>query len=729
MKGEVFSEIGRLARWGLLSVLLGLPMTSNMLQGDGQAYYAMTEAVYSNGWPDLDQELYLKLVTHRVFFFDYTTGRWVSPVSFGLALVQAPFLYIGDQVLGRLPSVRDYGWVVFGHTPIPFERTLAVWLSGVVALTIFFWALDRLSRQATLGKWDRFLFLAGSAGTAPVLPYALLSPAMPHAWEAAGTALWLLVFYRLATEARRSGRLWWALGFLSGWLVSVRVINATWVVGFVLWRLRPRRGWWAVVRDQGPSWGWFVAGFLPWVLLVLGYNRVAYGHWFRTGYESGLFVWSFPLGTALKTYARLAIFYLFHPGYGLFVWSPVALLGVLGLLRQVRRHGGDHPAAGILACWLAFWLGLATYRVWWGDFTIGPRFYVVMAPFLGYGLLGLLVLRPAATWRWRLLRTGVGLLLLYSGFLYGTLSAWAARWYFLDTLQPVVPQNVRMTQVLREMVRVVQGNPPQVLWTVEPAPPWKRMAAIMLDRTSRSAAQTIRLQWGEPLAYDAHRSLLRLPLRLQGPESVLQDSGFILLQIYRHRDGRPFHPRDWIAFIQLGPVKELASMEAVTVDFLFQGVSVDPTAGPLRLHYRWNPHYLGRHFPDRLYVCGAYQRDFQTAFTLGCSSLSVVHAPLGGTFHVYRVLIGSPQDRVEVEKSDPQPVAVRMEVRTLQGRRVLEPDVRVLIPPVQDLMAILGPSLAAQAGPFRGPVVLTLITDRPVHVRHRPASSGSEGTE
>lgn len=729
MKGEVFSEIGRLARWGLLSVLLGLPLTSNMLQGDGQAYYAMTEAVYSNGWPDLDQELYLKLVTHRVFFFDYTTGRWVSPVSFGLALVQAPFLYIGDQVLGRLPSVRDYGWVVFGHTPIPFERSLAVWLSGVVALTIFLWALDRLSRQATLGKWDRFLFLAGSAGTAPVLPYALLSPAMPHAWEAAGTALWLWVFYRLTTEARRSGRLWWALGFLSGWLVSVRVINVTWVVGFALWRLRPRRSGWAVVRDQGPSWGWFVAGFLPWVLLVLGYNRVAYGHWFRTGYESGLFVWSFPLGTALKTYARLAIFYLFHPGYGLFVWSPVALLGVLGLLRQVRRHGGDHPAAGILACWLAFWLGLATYRVWWGDFTIGPRFYVVMAPFLGYGLLGLLVLRPAATWRWRLLRTGVGLLILYSGFLYGTLSAWAARWYFLDTLRPVVPQNVRMTQVLREMVRVVQDNPPRVLWTVEPAPPWKRMAAIALDRTSRSAAQTIRLQWGEPLAYDAHRSLLRLPLRLQGPESVLQESGFILLQIYRHRDGRPFHPRDWIAFIQLGPVKELASMEAVTVDFLFQGVSVDPTAGPLRLHYRWNPHFLGRHFPDRLYICSAYQRDFQTAFTLGCSRLSVVRAPLGGTSHTYRILVGSPHDRVEVEKSGLQPVAVRMEVRTLQGHRVLAPDVRVLTQPVQDLMATLGPSLTFQASPFRGPVVLTLITDRPVHVRHRPASSGSEGTE
>jgi len=713
-----------------LSVLLGLPLTSNMLQGDGQAYYAMTEAVYSSGWPNLDRALYLKLVTHRVFFFDYTTGRWVSPVSFGLALVQAPFLYVGDQVLGRLRPVRDYGWVVFGHTPIPFERTLAVWLSGVVALAVFLWALDGLSRRvltekSMLGKGDRFLVLAGGAVAAPVLPYALLSPAMPHAWEATGAALWLLLFHRLATDAGKGGRAdrwgWGALGFLSGWLVSVRVINATWVLGFVLWRLRPRQGWGTVVRRQGASWGFFAAGFLPWVLLVLIYNRVAYGHWFRTGYESGLFVWSLPLGTALKTYARLAVYYLFHPGHGLFVWSPIALLGIAGLLRQVRRHGGDHPAGGALVVWLAFWLGLATYKIWWGDSTIGPRFYVVMAPFLGYGLLGLLESLPGRAWR-RLFQGGIGLLCLYSGVLYWTLSAWAARWHFLDSMQTPVPQNVRITQVLREMVRVVQADPRRVLWAVEPAPPWERMVALLGDHR---AAREVRLRWAGAPAYDAHRSLLRLPLRLEGPESVLREQGFILLQIYRHRDGRPFHPQDWIAFLQLGPVPVLTGMEAVTVDFLFWGVAVHPTAGPLRLHYRWNPHYLGRHFPDRLYVCGAYQRDFQTALTLGCSSLSVVRSPFGGAFHTYRVLIESPQDGVEVEKQDPQPVVVRMEVRTLRGHRVLEPDVRVLTRPVQDLQAILGPSLAAQAGPFRGPVVLTLITDQPVHVRHRPGAGST----
>ncbi|MCS7311978.1 MAG: hypothetical protein NZ742_03575 [Acidobacteria bacterium] len=722
MKREAFSEIRRLLGWGLLSVLLGLPMTSNILQGDGQAYYAMTEAVYSSGWPDLDRELYLKLVTHRVFFFDYTTGRWVSPVSFGLALVQAPFLFIGDQVLGRLWPVRDYGWVVFGHTPIPFERTLGIWLSGVVALAVFLWALDRLSRRIlaespALNKRDRFLFLAGSAVAAPVLSYALLSPSMPHAWEAAGAALWLWAFYRLTTETQPTGRLWGFLGFLSGWLVSVRVINATWIIGFVLWRLRPRRDWWASVRRQVVSWGWFIAGCLPWALLVLVYNRTAYGHWFRTGYEGGLFVWSLPLETALRTYARLAAYYLFHPGHGLFVWSPIALLGVIGLFRQVRRYGMDHPAAGVLTGWLTFWLSLATYKIWWGDFSIGPRFYVVMAPFLGYGLWGLLEIRSTPAWpRW-LLRTGCVLAILYSGILYWTISAWAARWHFPRSMASIVPS---VTHVFYEIVRIVWAYPEQFLWNLEPAPPWKRMAALALDRAGRSTAQRVHLRWTGPLQYDVRRSLLQLPLRLEGPDSILQRRGFILLQVYRYRDGRPSHPQDWIAFIQLGPIPELSRMEAVTVDFLFWGVAVHPPAGRPEFHYRWNPHYLGVRFPDRLYICGAYQRDFQTAFTLGCSTLSVVRTPLGGTFYAYRVPIGSIRDRVEVEKLDPQAVVVRMETRTLQGHRVLEPDVRVLTQPLQDLQAVLGPSLDAQYGPFRGPVVLTLITDRPVRVRHRP---------
>jgi len=729
VKGEVFARIRRFALWLGGSALFGVPLTSPLLQGDGQAYYAMTEAVYSQGWPDLDAELYLKLVTHRVFFFDYTTGRWVSPVSFGLALVQAPFLFVGDHLLGRLGPVRDYGWVLFGHTPIPWERTLAIWLSGVVALAVFLWALDRLwhrevGRDPRASLWDRILFLACATVTAPVVPYALVSPAMPHAWEAAGAALWLLLLHRLATDrddGDRSHRWrWWALGFLSGWLVSVRVINAVWVGGFILWRLRPRRGWTAIVRRQVASWVFLGAGILPWALLVLGYNRWAYGSWFRTGYERGLFVWSFPPDVALKTYARLVVYYLFHPGHGLFVWSPMALLGFVGLLRGARRLGGDSPAAGALAVGLTFWLGLATYRVWWGDFTVGPRFYVVMAPFLGYGLLGLLRPIPARSWTRWLLRGGLGLLGLYSGLLYWILSAWSARLHFLDSMEPIIP---RLTRVFREIAHIIQTHPERVLWTLEPAPPWKRMAALVGDRASRSMARQMRLRWDGSLAYDAHRSLLQMRLRLEGPESLLREQGFVLLQIYRLRDGRPLHPQDWVAFIQLGPVPHVAGMEAVTIDFLFRGVTVSPTTGPLRLHYRWNPHYLGRQFPDHLYVCSAYQRDFQTAFTLGCSRLPVVRRALDGALHVYRVLLESPEDRVEVEKSTPHPVAVRLEVRTLRGHRVLEPDVRTLTRPIQDLQPVLGPSLKAQASPFRGPLVLTLITDRPVRIQHRPYAS------
>jgi hypothetical protein len=377
----------------------------------------------------------------------------------------------------------------------------------------------------------------------------------------------------------------------------------------------------------------------------------------------------------------------------------------------------------VLAAGLAFWLGLSTYKLWWGDFTIGPRFYVVMAPFLAYGLLGLLRWIPISPWVRRLGRVGVGLLVLYSGVLYWVLSAWSARWYHLDSLHPVIP---RITYVFREMVQAVREKPARLMWLLEPTLPWKRMIVLASDRTIRSTARQIRLEWGDAFEYDPVRSLLRIPLRLRAPDSVGQERGFLLLRLFQDRpDGRPSHPQDWIAFLQLGPLPRLSRMEEVTADFLFRGAAVSPTDGSLELHYRWNPHYGGLRFPGRLYVCSAYQGSPQTAVSLGCSTHRVVRRLLGSPMHSYRVLLSSPYEPVLVEKQGLEPVALRVEVRTLRGRLVLEPDVRILTGPVEDLQAslFLGHRLAHQASPFRGPLVLTLITDRPVRIQHRPYSS------
>lgn len=76
---------------------------------------------------------------------------------------------------------------------------------------------------------------------------------------------------------------------------------------------------------------------------------------------------------------------LVSPNRGLFVYTPVALLGVAGLCRQIRPGGPRDPllaSFGIAA--LAHLLLVGTYNEWWGGWSFGPRYLVDILPLLAF---------------------------------------------------------------------------------------------------------------------------------------------------------------------------------------------------------------------------------------------------------------------------------------------------------------------------------------------------------
>ena len=105
--------------------------------------------------------------------------------------------------------------------------------------------------------------------------------------------------------------------------------------------------------------------------LVLWHNAVRFGSVFNSGYSDEGFTTPFYVGL----YGLL-----FSTGKSVFLFSPIVLLGIPGLVWLWRRHRAEALLAGGVAL-----ITLVYYAPWWawyGGWSWGPRFLVPALPFL-----------------------------------------------------------------------------------------------------------------------------------------------------------------------------------------------------------------------------------------------------------------------------------------------------------------------------------------------------------
>jgi hypothetical protein len=111
----------------------------------------------------------------------------------------------------------------------------------------------------------------------------------------------------------------------------------------------------------------FVLAGLPPIMFQLWYNAGYFGDPFRTQFPllDTAYHWSTPIGQGLAGT-------LLRPGRGLFAYSPVFLLSVVGIVCSWRRAGDPLlRALGIGA--IATVLLNARWVMWWGGHCYGPR--------------------------------------------------------------------------------------------------------------------------------------------------------------------------------------------------------------------------------------------------------------------------------------------------------------------------------------------------------------------
>lgn len=80
----------------------------------------------------------------------------------------------------------------------------------------------------------------------------------------------------------------------------------------------------------------------------------------------------------------------FHPYRGLFVYSPLMLMGVLGVVVALVRGGGGlrRAVAGLCLANIVFYLLFnSAYYMWWGGWSFAPRHLAPALPFMLAGVL------------------------------------------------------------------------------------------------------------------------------------------------------------------------------------------------------------------------------------------------------------------------------------------------------------------------------------------------------
>jgi hypothetical protein len=361
--------------------LISLPLINPWVRGDGVGYYAFARALLIEHRLDFEPDWLNANTSFRLGRVDpqgqirpseYTsTGHIDNHFSIGPAMLWFPFLLIADAGI-RLNHlfgghVAEDGFsgpyvvaVAFGTAIYGF---LGLFLSFRLAKT---YLPARSAFLGVLGIWF--------ASSLPV--YMYFNPSWSHAHSAFMAALFFWYWDR--TRGERTWAQWAALGAIAGLLMDVYYVNGVLLIVPLIeslahyWKSIRARQIQDVMRLFLLNLLFAVtvfAAFLP----TLVTKKIIYGGYLKFGYQVGWFITS----PALLKVA-------FSSEHGLFSWTPILLLALLGLVLLQKR---DRMLS--LCCVAAFAIylyAIGCYEDWAGISSFGSRFFISLTPVFVLGL-------------------------------------------------------------------------------------------------------------------------------------------------------------------------------------------------------------------------------------------------------------------------------------------------------------------------------------------------------
>ncbi len=365
--------------------LCSLPFVAHrMTASDAIEYYVYDRSLYFDhdlnfindyqGFYDRNPQ---GLANFKAGFIDKRNpaGNAINNGPIGSAFLWAPFFLFGDAV-ARVSHAIGASSTADGYSkPYIWAVSLGSALyAGIALLLTYHLARAITGRAAAL--WASLVIWLGT----PALFYSHLAPTYAHATSWFAAATFLTVWFR--TRERRTWLAWVALGALGGLVAMVREQDAVFLlVPMVDEALRLARG----IRHPDAHWKrdvlhTVVGGLVMGCCAVLAFTpqllvyRILNGKFRPSSEVSDKLHWNAPY--ALRV--------LFDPGHGVFFWTPILLLAVvgLGLLMQREPRLGIALATGFIMTWYLN----GAFQTWTTAGAFGARRFIVCSPIFAVGL-------------------------------------------------------------------------------------------------------------------------------------------------------------------------------------------------------------------------------------------------------------------------------------------------------------------------------------------------------
>ena len=364
----------------VIFVIAGIPLFKPWIHGfDTVAYYAWLRSAVIDGDLNFQNEFdHYGYGTERGLT---PTGHVVNEWAIGSAVLWAPFFLIvhAFSLIARsfgLPvAVDGYG--------VQYEWAIGIAsaMYGLAAILLTYRLGHKLFSGPISGLATAAAWLAS-----PLVFYMYSHPAMSHANDAFAYALFLFTWYQTRNSTTWKGAA--ARGATAGLCALVRQVNA-YLVFFVLaeyvidgiapWR-RTRQA--ASVLPAVKQIGVFAAAWwLVYLPQLVGW-RIVFGNWIELNpYVAGV-------GQGFNWLQPHLLEVLFSTNRGLFLWSPLLLLAVLGWWPLWKR---ERRLTLLIVVNFAIQLYLiASWFAWSGAAAFGQRFFTNMLPAFALGLAALL---------------------------------------------------------------------------------------------------------------------------------------------------------------------------------------------------------------------------------------------------------------------------------------------------------------------------------------------------